>query len=172
MKRENPWAGGRVVDGYARQAFCLLLRDIRTGEPLSMSKLFQRNGSGELGAVKYLSGRLYTRFQPRADRSRYVGPAKRGADGGGLRGGRRRWRVLGALEEDDVDRDRRGRRFEIAHGPSKQPTESAESLQRSPRSSSLAARSRSPLLRNTEPDISNLRRHRCFAEGILCKLSV
>lgn len=81
VKRENPWAGGRVVDGYARQAFCLLIRDIRTGEPLSMSKLFQVNGSGELGAVKYLSDRLYTRQQPRADRSRYVGPAKRGADG-------------------------------------------------------------------------------------------
>ncbi len=81
VKRENPWAGGRVVDGYARQAFCLLIRDLRTGQPLSMSKLFQVNGSGELGAVKYLSGKLYTRYQPRADRSRYVGPVKRGPDG-------------------------------------------------------------------------------------------
>lgn len=102
VKRENPWAGGRVVDGYARQAFCLLMRDLRTGAPMSISKLFYRNGSGEQGVFGYLATPkpehrgsklpridgvlgLYTRWQPRADKSRYVGPAKRGPDGDVLR---------------------------------------------------------------------------------------
>jgi len=111
--RENPWAGGRVVDGYARQAFCLLMRDIRTGKPLSMSKLFQRNGSGELGAVKYLAGKLYTRHQPPAHRSRYVGPAKRGPDGQVLldkHGRPQRW----ALAQHWYHRDMCGRRAAAA----------------------------------------------------------
>jgi len=99
--RENPWKGGRVVDGYARQAFCLLMRSVATGQPMSISKLFYRNGSGEQGVFGYLatpapsdrkSGLpridgvlgLYTRFQPRADKSKYVGPVKRGADGAPL----------------------------------------------------------------------------------------
>jgi len=55
--RENPWAGGRVVDGYAREAFCLLMQDIRTGQPMSKSKLFYANGSGQLGVFAYLSTR-------------------------------------------------------------------------------------------------------------------
>jgi hypothetical protein len=97
-RRENPWAGGRVVDGYARKAFCLLMRDLRTGAPMSVSKLFYRNGSGQQGVFGYLaapapmerSGKLpridgvlglYSRFQPRADKSKYVGPPKRGPDG-------------------------------------------------------------------------------------------
>ncbi len=96
--RENPWAGGRVVDGYARQAFCLLMRDLQTGRPMSKSKLFYRNGSGVQGVFGYLArpaptstgsrlpridGRLglYSRFQPRADKSRYVGPPKKAKDG-------------------------------------------------------------------------------------------
>jgi len=102
VKRENPWAGGRVVDGYARQAFCLLMRDLRTGTPMSASKLFYRNGSGEQGVFGYLATPkperrgsklpridgvlgLYTRWQPRADKSKYVGPAKKGSDGEVLR---------------------------------------------------------------------------------------
>lgn len=96
--QENPWAGGRVVDGYARQAFCLLMRDLQTGRPMSMSKLFYRNGSGVQGVFGYLarpapagnstrlpridgSLGLYSRFQPRADKSRYVGPPKKAKDG-------------------------------------------------------------------------------------------
>lgn len=99
VKRKNPWAGGRVVDGYAREAFALLMRDIQTGECLSINKLFYRNGSGTQGVFGYLatpapegaSGRrsralsgvlgLYTRWQPPAATSKYVGPPKRGADG-------------------------------------------------------------------------------------------
>jgi len=101
--RENPWAGGRVVDGYARQAFCLLMRDLRTREPMSMSKLFYTNGSGVQGVFGYLATPrpdkrgsklpridgvlgLYSRWQPRADRSKYVGPVKRGPDGAPLLG--------------------------------------------------------------------------------------
>lgn len=83
--RQNPWAGGRVVDGYAREAFCLLMQDIRTGEPMSKSKLFYTNGSGQLGAFAYLSTRgalgLYSRWQPPAWKSKYVGPPKRDASG-------------------------------------------------------------------------------------------
>lgn len=96
--RENQWAGGRVVDGYARQAFCLLMRDLQTGRPMSMSKLFYRNGSGVQGVFGYLARSapaggarglpridgclgLYSRFQPRADKSRYVGPPKMTKDG-------------------------------------------------------------------------------------------
>lgn len=96
--RENPWAGGRVVDGYARQAFCLLMRDLQTGRPMSISKLFYRNGSGVQGVFGYLARSaptdgvrglpridgclgLYSRFQPRADKSRYVGPPKKAKDG-------------------------------------------------------------------------------------------
>lgn len=102
VKRENPWKGGRVVDGYARQAFCLLMRDLRTGAPMSVSKLFYTNGSGEQGVFGYLATPkpatrgsrlpridgvlgLYTRFQPRADKSKYVGPPKKGPDGQPLR---------------------------------------------------------------------------------------
>ncbi len=85
IKRTNPWAGGRVVDGYARQAFALLMQDVRTGECMSISKLFYTNGSGELGVFSYLSARgalsLYSRWQPPAWKSKYVGPAKRGSDG-------------------------------------------------------------------------------------------
>lgn len=101
-KRQNPWAGGRVVDGYARRAFGLLMRDLRTGSPMSTSKLFYRNGSGEQGVFGYLATPkperrgsrlpridgvlgLYTRWQPRADKSKYVGPAKKGPDGAVLR---------------------------------------------------------------------------------------
>ena len=40
VKRKNPWSGGRVVDGYAREAFCLLMRSVQTGECMSISKLF------------------------------------------------------------------------------------------------------------------------------------
>ena len=103
VKRENPWAGGRVVDGYARQAFCLLMRDLRTREPMSMSKLFYRNGSGQQGVFGYLATPrpdkrgsklpridgvlgLYSRWQPRADRSKYVGPVKKGPNGEPLLG--------------------------------------------------------------------------------------
>lgn len=95
VKRQNPWAGGRVVDGYARQAFALLMRDVRTGAPMSISKLFYRNGSGEQGVFGYLAtpardGRsraidgvlgLYSRWQPPAHKSKYVGPPKLGPDG-------------------------------------------------------------------------------------------
>ncbi len=97
-KRENPWAGGRVVDGYARQAFALLMRDVATGAPMSISKLFYRNGSGQQGVFGYLATPapetrasklpridgvlgLYSRWQPRADKSKYVGPPKKGPDG-------------------------------------------------------------------------------------------
>lgn len=97
-KRENPWAGGRVVDGYARGAFSLLMRDLATGRPMSVSKLFYKNGSGQQGVFGYLATArrgerrgglpridgvlgLYSRFQPSADRSKYVGPPKRGRDG-------------------------------------------------------------------------------------------
>lgn len=124
--RENPWAGGRVVDGYARQAFCLLMRDLRTGAPMSISKLFYRNGSGEQGVFGYLARPapatprrglpridgvlgLYTRFQPRADRSRYVGPPKKGADGRPLLGPSGQVQRY-ALSEHWYHRDRCGRR--------------------------------------------------------------
>lgn len=96
-KRENPWAGGRVVDGYARGAFALLIRNVVTGRPLSVSKLFYKNGSGQKGPLAYLAtpapehgGRsravdgvlgLYTRWQPAASTSKYVGPVKRDASG-------------------------------------------------------------------------------------------
>ena len=96
-KRENPWSGGRVVDGYARGAFALLMRDITTGKPLSASKLFYRNGSGDQGPFAYLATPasehgersraidgtlgLYTRWQPSASVSKYVGPVKRNAEG-------------------------------------------------------------------------------------------
>ena len=124
--RENPWAGGRVVDGYARQAFCLLMRDLRTGAPMSISKLFYRNGSGEQGVFGYLARPapatprrglpridgvlgLYTRFQPRADKSRYVGPPKKGADGRPLLGPNGQVQRY-ALSEHWYHRDMCGRR--------------------------------------------------------------
>lgn len=99
VTRKNPWAGGRVVDGYARQAFALLMRDVQTGESMSVNKLFYRNGSGIQGVFGYLAtpapsdsnGRrsraidgvlgLYSRWQPPAWKSKFVGPPKRGADG-------------------------------------------------------------------------------------------
>jgi hypothetical protein len=98
VKRRNPWAGGFVVDGYAREAFCLLMQDIRTGECMSISKLFYTNGSGVLGVFGYLAAPveeddrrrrhklngvlgLYTRKQPPAWSSKFVGPPKKGKDG-------------------------------------------------------------------------------------------
>lgn len=122
VKRENPWAGGRVVDGYARQAFCLLMRDIRTGEPLSISKLFYRNGSGVQGVFTYLATPakpdsraadgvlgLYTRWQPPASKSKYVGYVKKDAEGNPLldkHGNPQRY----ALSEHWYHRDMCGRR--------------------------------------------------------------
>lgn len=97
VKRPNPWAGGRVVDGYAREAFGLLMRNLLTGEPLANSTLFYVNGSGTQGVFGYLAspapherqrsraldGALgfYSRWQPPAWKSKYVGPPKLGPDG-------------------------------------------------------------------------------------------
>lgn len=99
VTRKNPWAGGRVVDGYAREAFGLLMPNLLTGEPLSNSALFYQNGSGTQGVFGYLAtpapegegpGRsraldgelgLYTRWQPPAWKSKFVGPPKMGPDG-------------------------------------------------------------------------------------------
>ena len=99
VKRKNPWSGGRVVDGYAREAFCLLMRSVQTGECMSISKLFYVNGSGTQGVFGYLATPapestsgvrsraidgvlgLYSRWQPPAWKSKFVGPPKRGPDG-------------------------------------------------------------------------------------------
>lgn len=99
VKRPNPWTGGRVVDGYARQAFGLLMENLLTGEPLSISALFYQNGSGTQGVFGYLATPapegedrersraldgelgLYTRWQPPAWKSKFVGPPKKGPDG-------------------------------------------------------------------------------------------
>lgn len=84
VKRANPWRGGRVVEGYARGAFALLMPDLETGKPRSVSALFYRNGSGQLGPVASLSQKglgLFTRVQPPAERTTFKGPKRRNAQG-------------------------------------------------------------------------------------------
>jgi hypothetical protein len=80
VKRVNPWKGGRVVEGYARGAFALLMPDLETGKPRSVSALFYTNGSGQLGPLSSLSQRgigLFTRTQPPADKTTFKGPKRR-----------------------------------------------------------------------------------------------
>jgi hypothetical protein len=84
VKRVNPWKGGRVVEGYARGAFALLMPDLETGKPRSVSTLFYRNGSGQLGPVSSLSQRglrLFTRVQPPSDKTTFKGPKRKNAKG-------------------------------------------------------------------------------------------
>ena len=80
VKRVNPWKGGRVVEGYARQAFALLLPDTDTGKPRSVSSIFYTNGSGQLGPVASVSQKglgLFTRVQPPAERTTFKGPKRK-----------------------------------------------------------------------------------------------
>ncbi|MCC6877391.1 MAG: hypothetical protein IT378_24005 [Sandaracinaceae bacterium] len=80
VKRVNPWKGGRVVEGYARQAFALLLLDTGTGKPRSVSSIFYTNGSGQLGPVASVSQKglgLFTRVQPPAERTTFKGPKRK-----------------------------------------------------------------------------------------------
>ena len=80
VKRVNPWKGGRVVEGYARQAFALLLPDTDTAKPRSVSSIFYTNGSGQLGPVASVSQKglgLFTRVQPPAERTTFKGPKRK-----------------------------------------------------------------------------------------------
>ena len=80
VERVNPWRGGRVVEGYARQAFALLLLDVETGKPRSLSSVFYTNGSGQLGPLAAVSQKglgLFTRVQPPAAKTSFKGPKRK-----------------------------------------------------------------------------------------------
>lgn len=73
----SPWAGGKVVEGYARAVWCLLVRSPR-GEQLSISTLWGTHcGSNhQLGPMARLArAGVWTRVQPPEDVARYVGPS-------------------------------------------------------------------------------------------------
>ena len=73
----NAWAGGKVVEGYARQVWCLLVRGTR-GEILSISTLWGTHcGSNHtLSPMARLArAGVWTRVQPPGDVARYVGPS-------------------------------------------------------------------------------------------------
>ncbi|MBZ0251220.1 MAG: hypothetical protein K8F93_16315, partial [Burkholderiales bacterium] len=75
--RGQPWAGGKVVDGYARSVWTLLVRTPR-GEPLSISTLWGTHcGSKHVPGPMTLLARagVWTRVQPPAHAARYVGPS-------------------------------------------------------------------------------------------------
>lgn len=75
--RGQPWAGGKVVEGYARAVWCLLVRTPR-GEALSVSTLWGTHcGSKHVpGPMSQLArAGAWTRVQPPAGVARFVGPS-------------------------------------------------------------------------------------------------